>query len=278
GRDRDAARVLVTVSGRGRILGTSDPAIAQRDGASELLEIWDLGMPRNVDPVVASLRGIRLRTLADIPALARTTEARREARLAAERMIEEETGHWTLWLRDRSAARTLVRLGRMLEESSPTREDTPASDVRSAASRGGFRSALLKAFTTMAQEARDEDEASSHLALFEEALRRATSAATDPSARAEGSLQRGSQPERPSRRVPVGSVSLGGAGPGAGGLLTLEGARRLAEADVVYHDALAREEVLAHCRPGARLVPVGKRRGRASASQTEIEEALVRDA
>src|SRR5262249_40124912 len=61
-------------------------------------------------------------------------------------------------------------------------------------------------------------------------------------------------------------------------LLTLEGARRLAEADVVYHDALAREEVLAHCRLGARLVPVGKRRGRASASQTEIEEALVRDA
>lgn len=275
-RDRANARVLVTVSGRGRILGASDPVLAHRGGPDGTLEIWDLGMPRNVDPEVARLPEVRLRTLADIPAFARATEARREARRVAEELIEEETGHWTSWRQERSSARTLVRLGRMLEVSAAPTEDGPAPEARADATQDGFRRALLKAFAAMAQEARDEDEASSHLALFEEALRRATS--LQPARRARAAASTGAVDAAPIGRRSIGTVSLVGAGPGAGGLLTLEGARRLAEADVVYHDALSREEVLTHCHPGARLVPVGKRRGRASASQEEIEAALVRDA
>jgi uroporphyrin-III C-methyltransferase len=73
-------------------------------------------------------------------------------------------------------------------------------------------------------------------------------------------------------------VSLVGAGPGDPGLLTVKAARRLGEADVVYHDALVSDAILELCRPGVRLVPVGKRRGSVTISQEGIVEALVRDA
>lgn len=78
--------------------------------------------------------------------------------------------------------------------------------------------------------------------------------------------------------LPAGVVSLVGAGPGDPGLLTVKAARRLGEADVVYHDALVSEPILELCRPGAALVPVGKRRGLVTLSQEGIVKALIRDA
>ncbi len=78
--------------------------------------------------------------------------------------------------------------------------------------------------------------------------------------------------------LPAGVVSLVGAGPGDPGLLTLKAARRLAEADVVFHDALVSDEILELCRPGIRLVSVGKRRGSVTLPQDEIVKALVREA
>jgi uroporphyrin-III C-methyltransferase len=75
-----------------------------------------------------------------------------------------------------------------------------------------------------------------------------------------------------------GVVSLVGAGPGDPGLLTIKAARRLGEADVIYHDALVSEAILTLCRPGARQVPVGKRRGAITLSQEAIIDALAGDA
>ena len=72
-----------------------------------------------------------------------------------------------------------------------------------------------------------------------------------------------------------GSVTIVGAGPGDDGLLTLAGREALALADVVVHDALVDASVLAHCRPGASLVAMGKRGGGDSASQDDINEMLV---
>ncbi len=72
-----------------------------------------------------------------------------------------------------------------------------------------------------------------------------------------------------------GHVSLVGAGPGDPGLLTVAGARALAEADVVLYDALISPRVLEHCRADAELIPVGKRAGAHSASQDDINELLV---
>ncbi len=73
----------------------------------------------------------------------------------------------------------------------------------------------------------------------------------------------------------TGIVYLVGAGPGAADLLTLRAARLLAAADVVLHDALVSEEVLA-LAPQARLINVGKRAHRPSVDQRFICRLLVR--
>jgi len=73
-----------------------------------------------------------------------------------------------------------------------------------------------------------------------------------------------------------GKVWLIGAGPGDPELLTLKAVRALAEADVVLVDDLVDRRVLAHARPGARIVEVGKRGGCKSTPQAFIEKLMVR--
>ena len=72
-----------------------------------------------------------------------------------------------------------------------------------------------------------------------------------------------------------GFVSLIGAGPGDPGLLTLRGSDALAEADVVVYDYLANPALLAHARPGAEQVYVGKKAGSHTMSQEDINALLV---
>jgi uroporphyrin-III C-methyltransferase len=67
-----------------------------------------------------------------------------------------------------------------------------------------------------------------------------------------------------------------GAGPGDPDLLTLRAARTLGLADVVLHDALVSAEVLGLVSPRARVLNVGKRCGRKSITQDEINDWLVR--
>ena len=73
----------------------------------------------------------------------------------------------------------------------------------------------------------------------------------------------------------AGAIYIVGAGPGAADLLTLRAARLLAEADVVLHDALVSEEVLA-LAPRAKRYNVGKRAARPSVDQRFICRLLVR--
>lgn len=71
-----------------------------------------------------------------------------------------------------------------------------------------------------------------------------------------------------------GKVYLIGAGPGAADLITVRGARILAQAQVVLHDALVTDEMLALC-PQALKIPVGKRCGKLSTAQQFINKQLV---
>ncbi|ENT03535.1 siroheme synthase domain-containing protein [Brucella sp. 56/94] len=73
-----------------------------------------------------------------------------------------------------------------------------------------------------------------------------------------------------------GHVWLVGAGPGAEDLLTLRAQRVLMEADVIVHDALVPEGVIAMGRRDAERLPVGKRKGCHSKSQGEINRLLVK--
>jgi uroporphyrin-III C-methyltransferase len=72
----------------------------------------------------------------------------------------------------------------------------------------------------------------------------------------------------------LGKVYLIGAGPGADDLITVRGARLLAQADVVLYDALVTPEMLALCAQ-ATLISVGKRSGQRSTAQTLINQQLV---
>ena len=69
-------------------------------------------------------------------------------------------------------------------------------------------------------------------------------------------------------------VALVGAGPGAADLLTLRAARLIAAADVVVHDALVGDDVLALIPSTAERIDVGKRPGRA-VPQEMISALLV---
>jgi uroporphyrin-III C-methyltransferase len=76
-------------------------------------------------------------------------------------------------------------------------------------------------------------------------------------------------------RFEPGHVWLAGAGPGDPGLLTLHALVGLAEADIVVHDALVDDSVLALANPGATLEFTGKRGGRPSPSQANITDRLI---
>jgi uroporphyrin-III C-methyltransferase/precorrin-2 dehydrogenase/sirohydrochlorin ferrochelatase len=76
----------------------------------------------------------------------------------------------------------------------------------------------------------------------------------------------------------AGSVVLVGAGPGDPGLLTLTALRALNEADVILHDRLVGDGVLALARRDATLIEVGKTGGGHSTAQERIHALLLEHA
>lgn len=70
-------------------------------------------------------------------------------------------------------------------------------------------------------------------------------------------------------------VYLIGAGPGDPGLLTLKGKAILEKADVVVYDALANDALLAHARPDAEKIYVGKVAGDHALPQGQINALII---
>jgi uroporphyrin-III C-methyltransferase/precorrin-2 dehydrogenase/sirohydrochlorin ferrochelatase len=77
-------------------------------------------------------------------------------------------------------------------------------------------------------------------------------------------------------REKVGRVTLVGAGPGDAELLTLKAMRALQSADVILFDDLVSEDVLELARREAKRLMVGKRGGRASCAQDDINDLMTR--
>ncbi len=75
-----------------------------------------------------------------------------------------------------------------------------------------------------------------------------------------------------------GVVHIVGAGPGDPELLTLKALRVLQDADVIIHDRLVPEAVLARARRDAKRLYVGKARGDHSVPQDQIEALMIAEA
>ena len=74
----------------------------------------------------------------------------------------------------------------------------------------------------------------------------------------------------------MGKVYIVGAGPGDPELLTIKALKILKSADVILYDALVSKDILELSNPKAIKVFVGKREGKHSLSQDEINELLYR--
>ena len=75
-----------------------------------------------------------------------------------------------------------------------------------------------------------------------------------------------------------GIVYIIGAGPGDPGLMTLQGLKRLEEADVVIYDHLVSSEIICRAKASARLIYAGKEGGKHTLVQEEINRLLVEEA
>ncbi len=94
-------------------------------------------------------------------------------------------------------------------------------------------------------------------------------------------------PQAPARRAPkhtvmekparttTPAVMLVGAGPGDPDLLTVKAARLIGSAELLLHDDLVPEAILALAPPSAEIVNVGKRCGRAAITQPEIHDLMI---
>src|SRR5687768_18432383 len=79
------------------------------------------------------------------------------------------------------------------------------------------------------------------------------------------------------KRMPIGRVSLVGAGPGDPELWTVRALRRVQAADLVLYDALVDGKGLQQLTK-AQCFCVGKRAGRASVQQATIQRLMIRAA
>jgi uroporphyrin-III C-methyltransferase len=76
----------------------------------------------------------------------------------------------------------------------------------------------------------------------------------------------------------TGRVFLVGAGPGDPELLTLKAARLIAQADVIVHDGLVDDAIMAMVNPAAQLISVAKSRSKHSVPQDGINAILIAQA
>jgi glutamyl-tRNA reductase len=107
----EADAVLCATAAPGAVVGLDDAAAAVDRRGGRLLLLLDLAVPRDIDPAVADLRGVRLYDLHAIHARAAADRDRRGAEVGrVQALVEAETAAFDCWLRARQAAPTIRRV------------------------------------------------------------------------------------------------------------------------------------------------------------------------
>ncbi|WP_040676588.1 siroheme synthase CysG [Rhizobium mesoamericanum] len=113
-------------------------------------------------------------------------------------------------------------------------------------------------------------------AFWERFVDRAFSSSNGPEEGVGGQLLKEAERLREARARSKGRVTLVGAGPGDAELLTLKAVRALHAADVILFDDLVSSEILELARREAKRMLVGKRGGRTSCRQEDINDMMVK--
>ncbi|MBB4167208.1 MULTISPECIES: siroheme synthase CysG [unclassified Rhizobium] len=113
-------------------------------------------------------------------------------------------------------------------------------------------------------------------AFWERFVERAFSSSDTPEEGVGGQLLKEAERLREAPAHSKGRVTLVGAGPGDAELLTLKAVRALQGADVILFDDLVSSEVLELARREAKRMLVGKRGGRTSCRQEDINDMMVK--
>jgi uroporphyrin-III C-methyltransferase len=101
------------------------------------------------------------------------------------------------------------------------------------------------------------------------------SSAKGSRAKRQGLVVLAARPVQAGAARPAGAVWLVGAGPGDPDLLTVRALNVIRAADVIVHDGLVPEPILALAPPGARRIGVAKRKSRHTYPQDEISRMLA---
>lgn len=137
----------------------------------------------------------------------------------------------------------------------------------------------LKGWAELAQSMREKINArlapgQQRRAFWERFVDRAFAGSNTPEEAVGGALLRDA--ERLSEAPTTGRVTLVGAGPGDAELLTLKAVRALQAADVILFDDLVSDDVLELARREAKRMLVGKRGGRESCKQEDINAMMIK--
>ena len=106
-----AADIVIACTGASAPVIDAETLARARDGKAGALLCVDLALPRDIDPSVASVAGVRLIDLDRIEAEAAAGSADRSREVAhAESIVDQETERYMEWWRGRGVATTIARL------------------------------------------------------------------------------------------------------------------------------------------------------------------------
>lgn len=125
------ARADVVISATAAPHPVITPALLEGRSCERPLVVVDIAVPRDVDPAVGAMPGVRVYDIDDLSAVARRYRVTRRAEARrAERIVEEEALRFADWLRERRAAPAIAAVHRRAEAIRRAEVERLTADVR----------------------------------------------------------------------------------------------------------------------------------------------------